>query len=108
MFPYIIWRRYLGANTIWYLHSQVVCDKVFLSILPPLLCCAVGVETRLGPMLHPLGRELVVGACAIHKRVEEILHVPECHTDASRVLRRQHQGKSHQGQSDKQISFHLK
>jgi hypothetical protein len=32
IFLYIIFRRYFGANTIWYLHSHVVCAKLFMSI----------------------------------------------------------------------------
>lgn len=31
IFPQVICRRYLGANTIWYLHSHCVCAKLFVS-----------------------------------------------------------------------------
>ena len=27
-FPYITLRRFFGTQTIWYLHSQTVCDKL--------------------------------------------------------------------------------
>ena len=27
-FPNIIFRRFLGTQTMWYLHSQTVCDKL--------------------------------------------------------------------------------
>ena len=27
-FPYIILRRFFGTQTMWYLHSQTVCDKL--------------------------------------------------------------------------------
>ena len=31
IFPQVICRRYLGANTIWYLYSHCVCAKLFVS-----------------------------------------------------------------------------
>ena len=27
-FPYMILRRFFGTQTMWYLHSQTVCDKL--------------------------------------------------------------------------------
>ena len=30
--PYAIFLLNFGANTIWYLHSHFVCDKLFMSI----------------------------------------------------------------------------
>ena len=46
---YIILRLYIGANTMWYLHSLFVCAKLFLSIRTPLLLpfCAVGEPVRI-------------------------------------------------------------
>ena len=31
-FPYIACLRYLGANTIWYLHLHFECDKLLMSV----------------------------------------------------------------------------
>ena len=43
---------------------------------------ALLVEPRLGPMLHSFFGEGIVGLSAVHKGVEEILHVPEGDADS--------------------------
>ena len=43
--PYISFLRYFGANTIWYLHLHLLCDKLFRSSFcmtkPPVLLLRV-------------------------------------------------------------------
>ena len=33
-FPYMILRRFFWYQTMWYLHSQTVCDRLFFYIKP--------------------------------------------------------------------------
>ena len=45
IFPYISFLRYLGANTIWYWHRHLECDKLCMSVMRQnllLLLSAVG------------------------------------------------------------------
>ena len=42
---------------------------------------ALAVKSGFCPMLHPVLGEGVIGFGAVHERVEEVLHVPEGHTD---------------------------
>ncbi len=38
-FPYITFRRYFGANTMWYLQFHFVCDKLFTSFITMTSLC---------------------------------------------------------------------
>ncbi len=37
--PYMILRRFLGTQTIWYLHSHTVCDNVLFITAPFVIIC---------------------------------------------------------------------